>query len=350
MSLPDPIQSVQALGYLLDDRYLLHNPGTRHPESPERLAAIQMALQDLGAIHRWERQKPRIATLDELGLVHRPVHVRRIEEACKRAPASLDIDTSVSTDSYSTALLAAGGVLECIDSLFSGKLRRVFAFIRPPGHHASCEKASGFCLFNNAALAAAYAQKKHNLQRVAIADFDVHHGDGTQSCFYRMAETLYISTHQFPFYPGTGNFDEVGAGDGKGYTLNFPLSEGTGDSVFAPIYSRIVGAVLDQFRPELILVSAGFDGYFRDPLGGLALTPAGYASAAASLMLAADRWCDGKICFILEGGYSAQGLRECARAVLAEMEKQQPAELSIREGAVFKNISGQAAKFSPWKW
>jgi acetoin utilization deacetylase AcuC-like enzyme len=346
MSPSDPI----CLGYLLDERYLLHNPGTRHPESPDRLVAIQQSLRDLGATERWRSLQPRRAHLDELELVHHSVHIRRIERASKRAPAYLDSDTPVSTESYETALLAAGGVLQCIDSLCSGELRRVFAFIRPPGHHANSERARGFCLFNNAALAAAYARKKHKLRRVAIVDFDVHHGDGTQSCFYKVPEMLYISTHQFPFYPGTGDFDEVGIGDGKGYTLNFPLPEGTGDSIFAPIYSKIISAVLGQFEPQLILVSAGFDGHYKDPLGGLALTPAGYGSAAASLILAAERWCGGKICFILEGGYSSQGLRECSRAVLVEMEKQRPEELSIREGAVFREISRNAAKFSPWKW
>lgn len=350
MSLSKPTKPALWLGYLLDDRYLLHNPGTRHPESPARLLAIQESLCESRVTQRWKALQPRLAGLEELELVHQPAHVKNVEQASERAPAYMDTDTSVSAESYETALLAAGGVLECVDSICSGKLRRVFAFIRPPGHHASAEHARGFCLFNNAALAAAYAREKHGLQRVAIIDFDVHHGDGTQSCFYKSPEILYISTHQFPFYPGTGDFNEVGNGGGKGYTLNFPLPAGTGDAVFAPVYSKIVSAVLDQFEPQFILVSAGFDGHIKDPLGGLALTHAGYGSAAASLILAAERWCSGKICFVLEGGYSSEGLRACTRAVLAQMEKPRPKELIVREGALFKEISAKAAKFSQWKW
>ncbi len=262
----------------------------------------------------------------------------------------MDFDTSVSAESYQTALLAAGGALECVDSLFSGKLRRAFAFIRPPGHHANHESARGFCLFNNVALAAAYARAKYRLERIVVVDFDVHHGDGTQACFYEIPEVLYISTHQFPFYPGTGDFDEIGKGKGKGYTLNFPLPEGTGNSTFVPIYSKIISAVLDQFEPQFILVSAGFDGHFKDPIGGMALTQAGYGSVAASLMLAAERWCYGRICFLLEGGYSLEGLKDSSRAVLVEMEKEHPDELSVRESAVFKEVSKNAAKFSRWKW
>jgi acetoin utilization deacetylase AcuC-like enzyme len=338
------------LGFLLDDRYLLHDPGIRHPESPQRLVAIQQMLHDFGAAKRWQRLHPRKATVEELELVHHPGHVQRIEQASRRAPAFLDLDTSVSADSFGTALLTAGGMFRCMDALCSGKLRRVFAFVRPPGHHASRESARGFCLFNNVALAAAYAQKTYRIERVAIVDFDVHHGDGTQSCFYGRDDVLYISTHQFPFYPGTGNFNEVGYGNGSGFTLNFPLPEGTGDSCFAPIFSKIVPAVLDQFQPQLILVSAGLDGFYSDPLGGLAFTQAGYASAAASLMLAAERWCQGKICFVLEGGYSLQGLKDCSRGIMAEMEKRHPHELLVREGAVFKEISRKAARFSRWKW
>jgi acetoin utilization deacetylase AcuC-like enzyme len=350
MNLPDPLKHIDGPGYLLDDHYFLHNPGARHPESPQRLITIQQTLREFGATDRWQLLHPRKATPEELELIHDAGHIRRIEQASQRAPAFLESDTSVSAESYETALLAAGGVLQCVDALCSGTLRRVFSFIRPPGHHASSNVAQGFCLFNNVAIAAAYARTKYKLDRIAIADFDVHHGDGTQSCFYESPSVLYISTHQFPFYPGTGDFIEVGNGNGRGYTLNFPLSEGTGDSVFAPIYSKIVSSVLDQYQPQLILVSAGFDGYYKDPLGGLALTHTGYASAAASLMLASDRVCGGKICFILEGGYSMQGLKECLQAVLREMEKQRPDELSIREGAAFKEISSRASRHSRWKW
>jgi acetoin utilization deacetylase AcuC-like enzyme len=305
-----------------------------------------------GLAKRWERLEPRIAGIDELELVHSPGYIEQIEQAANRAPFYLDSDTPVSSESYETACLAAGGALQCVDAICSGRLRRIFAFVRPPGHHADYESASGFCLFNNVALAAAYARTAYKMERVAIVDIDVHHGNGTQSAFYNDPHVLYISSHQFPFYPGSGNFDEAGTGQGKGYTLNFPLPEGTGDSIFIPIYSKIVASVLDQFSPQLILVSAGFDGHFRDPLGGLALTHAGYASAAASLINAAERECNGRICFVLEGGYSLQALQECAHATLVEMEKLAPVELPVREGSLFREISRRAAAFSrgPWKW
>ncbi len=344
--------SPNGLGYLLDNRYLLHNPGQDHPESPERLIPVRQALEPFTASGRWQPLQPRRASVRELQLVHTPSHIENIEQAAKRAPFSLDPDTSVSTDSYETALLAAGGVLQCIDSICSGKLRRIFAFVRPPGHHAGRENARGFCLFNNVAVAAAYARLEHRLERLAIIDFDVHHGNGTQSSFYGDPSVLYVSSHQYPFYPGSGNFNEVGRGSGKGYTLNFPLPEGSGDSNFVPIYTKIVPKVLEQFSPQLIIVSAGFDGHFSDSYGGLLLTHSGYAAAAASLIAAAERLCDGKICFVLEGGYSPQALKDCIGAIMTEMETRSPREASIREGAFFQEISKQAAKCTAgfWKW
>jgi acetoin utilization deacetylase AcuC-like enzyme len=343
-------KQAEGLGYLYDDHYLLHDPGKRHPESPQRLIAIRQILENPAVRDHFQKLHPRMAKAGELELIHSPLHIQRIEQAARRAPSFLDLDTSVSIDSYQTALLAAGGVLQCVDSICSGKLRRVFAFVRPPGHHADRERASGFCLFNNVALAAAYALREYKLDRIAIVDMDVHHGNGTQSCFYSNPHVLYISSHQYPFYPGSGSFNEVGRGEGKGYTLNFPLPEGTGDSSFVPIYSKIIASVLDQYAPQLILVSTGFDGHIKDPLGGLALTQAGYASAAASLMLAADRLCDGRICFVLEGGYDIGALKDCSGAILTEMQKRHPAEWDVRESSGFKEISRQAEKFAAGKW
>jgi acetoin utilization deacetylase AcuC-like enzyme len=344
--------SSAGLGFLLDERYCLHNPGDRHPESPHRIIALKQMLDSGGFADRWNAVQPRSATISELQTVHSPEYIRHIELAAAHAPFHFDIDTVVSSDSYKTALLAAGGTLQCMDYLCLGTLRRVFAFIRPPGHHAERGHAQGFCLFNNVALAAAYARMNYRLERIAIVDTDVHHGNGTQAIFYNDPQTLYISSHQFPFYPGSGNFDEIGTGQGAGYTLNFPLPEGTGDSTFIPIYSKIISSVLHQFSPQLILVSAGFDGHFRDPLGGLALTAEGYGSAAASLINAADRECEGRICFVLEGGYSMQALQECAQATLIEMEKQKPLERPSRESRLFREISRQAAKFARglWRW
>jgi acetoin utilization deacetylase AcuC-like enzyme len=312
------------LGILIDDIYLLHEPGSRHPECPARLKAIREALEASGALARWRRVEPRPAHADELELVHHPSLLEHVERASRRAPAYLDPDTVVSTDSYRTALFAAGGVLECTEAICTGKLKRAFAFVRPPGHHAEPDKAMGFCLFNNVALAAAYARIEHKLDRVAVIDIDLHHGNGTQVCFYDNPHVLYVSSHQFPFYPGTGNFHEVGIREGAGFTVNFPLPEGSGDESVIPIYSKIVSPILEQYRPQLILVSAGFDAHFRDPLGGLKVTPQGYASVAASLIRAADLHCDGRICFVLEGGYDREALQECTRAVMERMECESP--------------------------
>jgi acetoin utilization deacetylase AcuC-like enzyme len=329
-------------GFLIDDRFRLHNPGSNHPESPNRLVAIQRALDDFGVAQRWLRIEARPALVDQLALVHSPRHIDRVRLASKQAPAYLDPDTPVSSGSYDSALLAAGSVLACVDAICSGEINRAFAFVRPPGHHAEPDRAMGFCLFNNIALGAAYLRTAHALERVAVVDIDVHHGNGTQACFYADPSVLFISTHQYPFYPGTGACPEIGVRDGWGYTLNFPLPAGAGDDVFVPIHARIVSAILDQYQPQFILVSAGFDALQGDPLGGLAVSPAGYASAAASLLKAADRCCAGKICFVLEGGYSPSGLQECTTAVLGEMESENPKELPLPGDALFGVLLQQA--------
>ena len=340
------------LGFLIDDCYLLHDPGSRHPESPRRLAAIQKALDSHETLDKWSRVEPRPALREELELIHHPAHVERVERAAQKAPSYLDPDTVVSSESYRTGLYAAGGVLECVDAICSGNLTRGFAFVRPPGHHAEPNKAMGFCLFNNVALAAAYARQRYGLLRIAVVDIDLHHGNGTQAAFYYDPQVLYVSSHQYPYYPGTGNFDEAGIKEGKGYTLNFPLPAGTGDDVFAPIYAHIVAPILEQYQPQLILVSTGFDAYFQDPLGGLAVTRKGYASVAASLIRAAEKSCGGKICFVLEGGYSMEGLQECTKAVLAQMEHDSPAQDVPPEKPLFREISNAASKAfgGLWKW
>jgi acetoin utilization deacetylase AcuC-like enzyme len=339
-------------GFLFDDRFLLHNPGNGHPESPSRLLDIRRALDDSGIGERWRRIVPQPASVEQLAWIHLPAHIENVKKASQAAPSYLDADTPVCAESYQIALLAAGSVPACVDAAMRGEVDRTFAFVRPPGHHAEPGRAMGFCLFNNIALGAAHLKEVHKIERVAIIDFDVHHGNGTQSCFYSDPGVLFVSTHQFPYYPGTGAFDEVGIGDGWGYNLNFPLPAGTGDSVFVPIYRQIVPAILDRYQPQFILVSAGFDALAGDPLGGLTVSAAGFASAAASLCKAAGRCCAGRICFILEGGYSPTGLQECTRAVLAEMESEDPKELPLPGDALFELISKHAkGEFGElWSW
>ncbi|MGA2260386.1 MAG: histone deacetylase [Acidobacteriota bacterium] len=340
------------LGFLIDDRFRLHKTGSRHPESPHRLDCIQQALDDLGAAERWRRIEARAARPDQLEMVHRRTYIERVKRASEMAPSFLDMDTPVSAASFEIALLATGSVLACVDAICAGEIDRAFSFVRPPGHHAEPDRAMGFCLFNNVALAAAHLRLEHKLDRVAIVDIDVHHGNGTQASFYGDPNVLFISTHQYPFYPGTGDIRQIGIQDGWGYTLNFPLPAGTGDSVFVPIYSRIVSSVLDQYRPQFILVSAGFDALLGDPLGGLCVSAAGFASVAASLSKAADRCCGGRICFVLEGGYSSAGLQECTKAVMAELEAQHPNELTVPADPLFETISKDAeGEFGEhWKW
>jgi acetoin utilization deacetylase AcuC-like enzyme len=339
-------------GYLIDDRFRRHVTGSRHPESPDRLTPLQQALDGSGVTRRWRRIEPRAADPDQLELVHRRTHIERVRRAAEMAPSFLDMDTPASSASFETALLAAGSVLACVDTISGGEIARAFAFVRPPGHHAEPDRAMGFCLFNNVALAAAHLRARHGLERVAIVDFDVHHGNGTQACFYHDPGVLFISTHQFPFYPGTGAFHEVGTGGGWGYTLNFPLPAGSGDGVLVPIYERIVAAVLDQYRPQFVLVSAGFDAFVGDPLGGLRVTADGFRAVTASLLKVADRCCEGKICFVLEGGYSPAGLEECARAVLTEMESASPEAHDYPEDPLFAVIARHAeGEFGEhWSW
>ncbi len=339
-------------GYLIDERFRLHITGKSHQESPDRLSYIQRAIDEFGATERWQRIDARPARLDQLLLVHRQAHIDRVRRATELAPSFLDMDTPVSSGSFDAALLAAGGVLSCVDAICQSTIDRAFAFIRPPGHHAEPERAMGFCLFNNVALGAAYLRAEHKLERIAIVDFDVHHGNGTQACFYSDPTVLFASTHQYPYYPGTGDFCQIGIREGWGYTLNFPLPAGTGDGVFVPIYSNIIARILDQFQPQFILVSAGFDAYHGDPLGGLAITARGFAAVAASLLLSAKRCCDGRICFVLEGGYSPTGLQECIKAVMEQMAGENPEEIVAVGEPLFDVISRHARdEFGEiWSW
>jgi acetoin utilization deacetylase AcuC-like enzyme len=339
-------------GFLIDDRFQLHDPGSLHPESPSRLAHIQRALDESGIAERWQRIEARPATVEQLGWVHSRNHIENVRLASQSASRYLDADTPVCAASYDAALLAAGSVPACVDATLDGTIDRSFAFVRPPGHHAERDRAMGFCLFNNIAVGAAYLKSAHKLERIAIVDIDIHHGNGTQACFYSDPRVLYISTHQFPFYPGTGQFGEIGLLEGWGYNINFPLPAGAGDGVFVPVYRQIVPAILDQYRPQFILVSAGFDALAGDPIGGLTVSVAGYASAAASLCKAADRNCDGRICFLLEGGYSPAGLQACTKAVLAVLESVDPEELPLPGDALFELLSKHAAgEFGEiWNW
>ncbi|MFQ6083060.1 MAG: histone deacetylase, partial [Candidatus Aminicenantia bacterium] len=234
----------------------------------------------------------------------------------------LDPDTSTCAESYQTACLAVGGVLKTIDAIMEGKIKNAFALIRPPGHHAELDRAMGFCLFNNIAVGAEYLIKKYKLKRILIVDWDLHHGNGTQHAFYHRSDVLYFSTHQFPHYPGTGRVNEVGAGEGEGYTVNIPLSPGKEDIDLLYVYQNILFPIAEQYKPEFVLVSAGFDICAGDPLGGMRITDKGFGALALELKKIADKFSGGKLLFVLEGGYDLNCLREGVKEVLKVLSGQ----------------------------
>jgi acetoin utilization deacetylase AcuC-like enzyme len=242
--------------------------------------------------------------------------VSRIAETEGRGNTYLDPDTSACAHSWAAARTAVGGLFNLIDAVVEGRVRNGFALIRPPGHHAEARRAMGFCLFNNVALAARYALNRHGMQRVAIVDWDLHHGNGTQNAFYEDPRVLFISLHQYPHYPGTGGMREVGHGPGEGFTVNVPLASGAGDYEYLAVFHNLVVPLLEGYRPELILVSAGFDAHHRDPLGGMSLTEQGYEEMLKVLMHLADVLCQERLILTLEGGYNLEALRNSVERIL----------------------------------
>ncbi|HPD60753.1 MAG TPA: histone deacetylase, partial [Thermodesulfobacteriota bacterium] len=257
-------------GIVRDDFYKKHINGYSHPECPERLEIIYEMLDQPEMNGVFKKIFPREATEEEITAIHTPSYYRIVSEtAHRRGITPLDADTSAGPDSFRAAKLAAGGFLSLLETIQDGLLENGFALVRPPGHHAEANRAMGFCIFNNVAIGAQYLIKKFSLSKVLIVDWDLHHGNGTQHSFYENPQVLYFSTHQHPFYPGTGNFDDVGEKKGKGFTINVPLQPGAGDEEYATIFNKILIPVAHEFCPNFILVSAGFDIHFGDPLGGM---------------------------------------------------------------------------------
>jgi len=306
-------------GIVKDDRYMEHSADGYHPESPERLETLYGMLAEPAMKGEFEEIQPRMATQDELELVHDKSYIRLVASTAGRRMTMLDPDTYACPKSFDAARLAAGGTLEAVDRVMRGQVDNAFAFVRPPGHHAEANRAMGFCLFNNVAVAASYALKAHHIGKTLIIDWDLHHGNGTQHSFYERDDVLYFSTHQYPYYPGTGFYSETGSGPGKGFTVNVPLPAGPGDGEYARIFEEILEPVALEYRPGLVFVSAGFDIYHRDPLGGMQVTPEGFANLAKIILEFAQRVCDGRVIFVLEGGYHLDGLRDSAREVLRAM-------------------------------
>ena len=311
-------------GIVRDPAYLKHVMGDNHPESPERLSLIYEMLEELGPHLNFREIPARNATQEEISAVHDPRYVSHIAATAGRQETLLDPDTSTCADSWDAASRAVGGLFNLLDAVMAGQVRNGFALVRPPGHHAERRRAMGFCLFNNVALAARHALGKHGLNRVAIVDWDLHHGNGTQNSFYDDARVLFISTHQYPHYPGTGGIREVGQGPGEGFIVNIPLPPGIGDIEYVTVFHTIVAPVLEAFGPELILVSAGFDAHEKDPLGGIRVTQEGYEQMVQILMHLAAEFCSDRLVLTLEGGYHTSALRDSVARVLTNLSKYDP--------------------------
>jgi acetoin utilization deacetylase AcuC-like enzyme len=308
-------------GVVTDPLYIKHDPGMGHPESPDRLRAIYSLMEKEGISSRCTAVPPRPATEEEICRIHAPEYYKRIRE-CDGRSVMLDPDTATSPDSYKAAELAAGGCLELTGRVLAGEVDCGYALVRPPGHHAERNRAMGFCLFNNVAVAAAYALEKSDCKKVLIVDWDLHHGNGTMHSFYNREDVLYFSTHQYPYYPGTGALQDVGSGEGEGYTVNVPLGPGMGDVEYRAIFRQILAPVTSRYAPDLILVSTGFDTYHADPLGGMKMTAEGYGMLTAELLEMAGKSAKGRLVLMLEGGYNLEGLSQgvgfCLKAMLGE--------------------------------
>jgi acetoin utilization deacetylase AcuC-like enzyme len=292
---------------LRDDRFLLHDTGAGHPERAERLRAVHAAL-DRDRLPGVVTEAPPLAELPALLRLHGPDYLHRLEETAERRSTVLDEDTVASPGSWTSARLAAGAALRAAEAVACGEAQEALALVRPPGHHALPERAMGFCLLNNVALAAEHARRELGCERVLILDPDVHHGNGTQAMFERRADVYVASSHRWPFWPGTGAAGERGAGEGEGATLNLPLAEDCGDDALVDAWHRGLGPAVARFRPDLILVSAGFDAWEGDPVGGLGVTHDGFRRLFALYREWALQHCHGRIAWVLEGGYDPQAL------------------------------------------
>ncbi len=322
---------VKNTGIVKDPIYLEHKPGYLHWESPQRLEVLYEMLGEADMADLFETIAPRRATREEIELIHGHSYYDYVASTAGKERVSLDSDTQTSERSFEAALFAAGGLLVGLDKIMKDEVANVFALVRPPGHHAEANQGMGFCLFNNVAIAAAYAMKNYSLSRILIVDWDLHHGNGTQHSFARDRRVLYFSTHQFPYYPGSGSFGEVGEGEGKGFTVNVPLSTGNGDAEYYKIFKKILVPIATEYNPQLVLVSAGFDTYFKDPLGGMEVTSGGYA-ALAQVVLDIAKACSGnKLLVTLEGGYNLGGLRDGVKSVIQQLSGENVADPDLTD-------------------
>ena len=305
---------------MADEKYREHLMGRKHPERPERFDAVMSALSRAGLLEKMLRVPSRDATEDDLVLCHTPEYLRIAKRDVESGQPYLSTgDTDITPNSWDVATRAVGGVLNAVDAVCGGQADNAFCAVRPPGHHANAIRGMGFCLLNNIAIAARYAQRRHGITRVMIVDWDVHHGNGTQDIFYADASVFFFSTHQWPLYPGTGRTDETGEGPGAGTTMNFPLPAGSGRrEVLGAMEMSLVPAA-EEYKPELLLISAGFDSRIDDLLGQFTLTDQDFADLTRVVMGMADRHAGGRVVSMLEGGYSLDGLGSAAAAHVAAL-------------------------------
>ena len=311
-----------------DPVFLKHQPGPYHPESPQRLKTLlDLAGEVVGGSADFELLPLRAAVQEELELCHGSGYIDLVRSTSEHNQFALDGDTITCRDSFGVALMAVGGFLQLLDGVAASDYGNGFTMVRPPGHHALRDRGMGFCLFNTVAIGARYLQKAHGARRVAIVDWDVHHGNGSQDAFYDDPSVLFLSTHQYPYYPGTGAVDEVGSGKGEGYTVNVPLPAGCGDAEYLAVFREIIVPVIERYEPDWLLVSAGFDSHRDDPLAAMNVTERGFGVMADALLELARRHTGGKIAFLLEGGYDLSALRNSVATVLECMQSEEAAQL-----------------------
>ncbi len=340
--------SQKTTGIIYHPDYLKHETGL-HPETKERLVSIMSHLRKTGMMEQLDLIEPRCAELNEIEYIHTPGYIEKAKEYSE-LELPLDFDTVLSKDSYNVALLAAGGAITAVDAVIDNKVENSFALVRPPGHHAEPDRGMGFCIFNNVAIAACHAQKRGK-ERVLIVDWDVHHGNGTQKAFYDDPTVLYFSTHQYPHYPGTGWVDEVGTGEGTGYKINVPLPAGTDDAGFIAAFEEILVPAALEFKPDIILVSAGQDANANDGLAQMRMSVNGFAVLASIVRTIAKETCSGKVAAALEGGYDLELLAHSVGAVLGVFMGNEPDKREAAEpGAKVRERLEQVKKVQSKYW
>ncbi|OVE73380.1 hypothetical protein BVX94_04015 [bacterium B17] len=318
----EQVKRSKSTGLVYDDVYLKHLTGPGHPECPERLKAIMKRLEASGLLKRLVRIAPSVEPMEWIKTVHSAGYVKHVEKSCLSGQGYVDtMDSPACEESYDVALKAVSGVLSAVDAVMAGKVRNVFCAIRPPGHHALPEKAMGFCLFNNVAVAARYIQKKHKLKKILIVDWDVHHGNGTHDVFYDDPTVMYFSVHQYPHYPGSGIAAQTGSGAGKGTTINVPLAMGSCDKELEDSFKVSLFPAARKFKPDFVLISAGFDAHVADPLAGLGVTAKGFGRLTGMVMKIASESGENRIVSMLEGGYGLSGLADSVEEHVSQMMK-----------------------------